>query len=193
MLKNTSERFLRPGRGGQHGATLIVGLIMLIVLTLLAVSAIRSGTTNLRIAGNTQIQEEAKAAAQQAIEQYISTNFTAAIPLAGSSVPATINKANYTATIQVPSCRGSTAVLNSQLDITNPLQAPCFSSSTASQPGIVFASGVQATVSQSWCFDQQWEVRSNASGAGGNGADVTAVQGVALRVAAGTTCTVALQ
>ena len=58
----------------QRGATLIVGLIMLIALTLLVVSAIRSGTTNLRIAGNTQIQEEAKAAAQQAIEQYISTN-----------------------------------------------------------------------------------------------------------------------
>lgn len=175
----------------QRGATLIVGLIMLIALTLLVVSAIRSGTTNLRIAGNTQIQQEAKAAAQQAIEQYISTNFTAAIPLVGSNgVPAIINKASYTATVAVPACRGSTAVLNSQLDITNPLQAPCFSSSTSSQPGIVFASGVSATVTQSWCFDQQWEVRSSA---GGNGADVTAVQGVALRVAAGTTCTVTPQ
>ena len=56
----------------QHGATLITALIMLIVLTLLVVSGIRSSSTNLRIAGNMQMQEEATAAAQQAIENVIS-------------------------------------------------------------------------------------------------------------------------
>ena len=56
----------------QNGATLITALIMLIVLTLLVVSGIRSSNTNLRIAGNMQMQEEAVAAAQQAIESVIS-------------------------------------------------------------------------------------------------------------------------
>ena len=57
----------------QNGATLITSLIMLIVLTLLVVSGIRSSNTNLRIAGNMQMQEEAITAAQFAIERVISS------------------------------------------------------------------------------------------------------------------------
>ena len=60
-------------RKRQIGATLITALIMLIVLTLLVVSGIRASNTNLRIAGNMQMQAEAIAAAQQAIEKAIST------------------------------------------------------------------------------------------------------------------------
>ena len=56
----------------QSGATLVTALIMLIMLTMLVVSGIRSSNTNLRIAGNMQMQEEAAAAAQQAIERVIS-------------------------------------------------------------------------------------------------------------------------
>ena len=58
----------------QSGATLITALIMLIVLTLLVVSGIRSSNTNLRIVGNMQMQEEAVAAAQQAIERVLSSS-----------------------------------------------------------------------------------------------------------------------
>ena len=61
-------------RKRQIGATLITALIMLIVLTLLVVSGIRASNTNLRIAGNMQLQEEATAAVQQAIEKAISTS-----------------------------------------------------------------------------------------------------------------------
>ena len=69
----------------QTGATLITALIMLIVLTLLVVSGIRSSSTNLRIAGNMQMQEEAIAAAQQAIENVISTtDFNAAPQIVGN-------------------------------------------------------------------------------------------------------------
>ena len=58
----------------QRGATLIVSLIMLVVLTLLVVSGIRFSSSNLRIAGNMQAQEEAATLAQQVIEQIISNN-----------------------------------------------------------------------------------------------------------------------
>lgn len=57
----------------QRGATLITALIMLVVMTLLVVSGIRASNTNLRIAGNMQMQEEATVAVQQAIEKAIST------------------------------------------------------------------------------------------------------------------------
>ena len=55
----------------QSGVTLVVSLIMLVVVTLLAVYAIRSSNTNLRIAGNAQVQAEAEAATDVAIAQVI--------------------------------------------------------------------------------------------------------------------------
>ena len=51
-----------------------MGMIMLVLLTLFVLSAINSGTINLRISGNTQAQDEARAAAQQAIEQVVSSS-----------------------------------------------------------------------------------------------------------------------
>ena len=47
----------------QKGMTLVVALVMLVVLTLLVVSAIRFGNINLRIAGNAQSEAEATSAA----------------------------------------------------------------------------------------------------------------------------------
>lgn len=87
-------------RNRQRGATLLVGLIMLVVLTLLAVSAIRSSNTNLRIVGNMQMREEAAAAAQQAIEQVISS--------ASLTVPTPqtvdVNGKAYAVTVSTPVC-----------------------------------------------------------------------------------------
>ena len=57
----------------QRGVTLVVTLIMLVLLTLFAISAINSAMINLRIAGNMQFQDEARAAGQVAIERYISS------------------------------------------------------------------------------------------------------------------------
>jgi hypothetical protein len=56
----------------EQGATLVVTLIMLVLLTLFAISAINSGMVNLRIAGNMQAQDEGRAAGQVAIERLIS-------------------------------------------------------------------------------------------------------------------------
>jgi len=57
----------------QRGATLIVSLIMLVVLTLFAVSAINLSNTNLKIVGNMQAQKMMELAAQDAIEQMLSS------------------------------------------------------------------------------------------------------------------------
>jgi Tfp pilus assembly protein PilX len=65
----------------QQGSTLLVGMIMLILLTLIAVSAIESTTSSIQMVGNAQFREEATAAAQQAIENVISTStFTTTPP-----------------------------------------------------------------------------------------------------------------
>jgi len=171
----------------QRGSTLIVALIMLVVLTLLVISSVRSGNTNLRIAGNMQMQSEAAAAAQQAIEQVVSGNFTATP--ASSVISVDINNdgnPDYTANVSAPACTGSVPLTNASLNMSNPNDVPCFSSSTTSNTGIMFASGTPATSSQSWCFDQQWDVGTTATG--GTGASVEVHQGVSLRVPAGTSC-----
>jgi hypothetical protein len=64
-------------RQRQRGVAMVIGMIMLVLITLLVVSAINSGSVNLRIAGNMQAEEGARAVAQQAIEQVMgaSANF----------------------------------------------------------------------------------------------------------------------
>lgn len=99
----------------QSGASLVISLVMLLVLTLLVVSAIRSNNTNLRIAGNVQAKAEATAAAQQAIEQVISTTeiFTA-------RAARTIAVGRYTVEVGAPECRTSKVVENDTSSDINP-------------------------------------------------------------------------
>src|SRR5258706_13068838 len=60
-------------RYSQQGATLIVSLIMLVVITLFAISAINLSSMNLKIAGNMQTQRLMEMAAQDAIERMVSS------------------------------------------------------------------------------------------------------------------------
>jgi type II secretory pathway component PulK len=56
----------------QRGAVLVVSLLMLLVMTLLAVSSISSSNVNLLIVNNVQNSLQTEAVAQQAIEQSLS-------------------------------------------------------------------------------------------------------------------------
>ena len=56
----------------ERGATLIVSLIMLLLLSLLAANSFTLAKGNLQIAGNLQQREQDLAAAQQAIELVVS-------------------------------------------------------------------------------------------------------------------------
>jgi Tfp pilus assembly protein PilX len=59
---------MKHGSGKQRGVTLLISLIMLVVLTLFAVTMIRLSNTNVVVVGNMQTQRYLAAAAQQAIE-----------------------------------------------------------------------------------------------------------------------------
>ena len=66
----------RRVRRRQRGMTLIMALIMLVVLTLLALTSFNLGKSNLQIVSNMQTRNESIAAAHEVIEQAISnTNF----------------------------------------------------------------------------------------------------------------------
>lgn len=65
----------------QGGAALVVGLILLLVLTILAVSGVMTSTLELRMVGNTQLQERAFQAAEVAVEDALAN------PVLSTSVP----------------------------------------------------------------------------------------------------------
>jgi type IV pilus assembly protein PilX len=83
-------------RKQQDGAALVVGLMLLVILTLLAISGMGTATTELVMAGNEQFQNRAFQAAETGIERVIgagtfnpmSTTQTSA-SLAMSGKPAT--------------------------------------------------------------------------------------------------------
>jgi len=171
----------------QQGATLITALVMLIVLTLMVVSALRSSLTNLKIAGNKQIQEEVVVAAQQATEVMLSSDFTKTPASAVYNID--INNDNtpdYTATIKPPVCTGDTPLNNS----TPGLPPQCISSGKLDNSGIIFTSGV-ALSGTSWCDAQQWDLDTTVTDTR-TGAGEVIHQGVSTIVQAGTTCDVAL-
>ncbi len=178
-----NSQFTRNVPGTQKGATLITALVMLVVLTLLVISAIRSSTVNLQITGNVQIQSEAIAAAQQATEQILSSNFTVnpvavTIPIYLTNNPT----ADYSAQVAIPTCIGSRALLNNEPN----LPPQCISSGSSQNTGILFASG-PVLGGTSWCYAQQWEVQTNVTDQR-TGAQAEIHQGVSLNVPAGTTC-----
>jgi len=61
------NRSFRPQR--QSGVALVVGLLLLLVLTILAISGMTTATLELQMAGNEQYQERAFQAAEAGVEQ----------------------------------------------------------------------------------------------------------------------------
>jgi type IV pilus assembly protein PilX len=59
----------RPAKLAQRGAALVVGLLLLLVLTLLAISGMNTSTLELVMAGNTQFYQNAFQASETGIER----------------------------------------------------------------------------------------------------------------------------
>jgi len=175
-------------RRAQAGLTLVVSMIMLIVLTLLVVSAIRFGNINLRIAGNVQSQVEGAAAAQVAIEQVIQAanngaNLSAPIP--AQPVTVSTGGTSYPVTVAQPKCTMSKNVDTKSLQPdTNPADRLCFGQT---DPDKLIGAGGAMTTTPSSCKDQQWEIAATV-GDGSSGTNVTMLQGVALRVGEEVNC-----
>ena len=152
----------RHRAAAQSGSALVVSLIMLTLLTLFVLSAINSGTINLRVAGNTQSQDEARATAQQAIEQFISSyvNFFP-VPAALAATGYDINNdgaADYSVSIATPVCkRAAQQVPPRSVDCANGLK---------STPPLV-------------CWDTLWDVTATATDAK-TGAKQVITQGVSI-------------
>jgi len=159
----------------QRGIVLILSLIMLVVLTLLAVSAIRLSTVNLRTVANAQARSEAMSAAQRTIDCVLSSNFAENVtsitgivtgPCAHPSASPIIEGGkNYTVVIATPCLARSAPVLNIALDITNAAEKTCQKGASA----------------YSQCSDTIWQIRATST-SGWFGASVAITQGIGIRM-----------
>ena len=179
---------MNPPSFRQHGAALFVSLVMLVVITLFVVSAINMSTVNLRITANTQARGEAIAAAQQAIEQVVSTNFpvnpqeqTIAVNLHNDST-----KTDYTVTVARPTCVNTVPISQEELaqrDNSDPDDVACRGSASVQNAGMA-----PPLENNSYCKTQQWDVAASVNDGAFSATSVTVHQGIARRVDIGKTC-----
>jgi Tfp pilus assembly protein PilX len=93
----------------QRGISLVMSLIMLVVLTMIAISATYSTSSSIRIVGNMQMQDEALTAAQAAIDKKLSSLNTFTTP-ASADIEIDVNRdgaTDYTVTVAAPVCMSS--------------------------------------------------------------------------------------
>jgi len=90
---------MRPIGRKQQGSVLVVCLIMLVLLTMFALTSINSSVVNLKIVGNSQSLKSLENSALQAIEQVISD-------LASFQTPAaqTVTVNGYSIAVTAPAC-----------------------------------------------------------------------------------------
>ena len=98
----SAPRFARR----QQGATLVVVLVMLAVLTLFAVAVINLSNLNAKAVGNMQQRKNAESVAQGAIEQVLSTSANFYSPAAAITVAGL--PTGMTATVSNRVCLGAT-------------------------------------------------------------------------------------
>ncbi len=178
-------------RSRQQGVTLLVGMIMLVVLTLLVVFALRSSNTGIKIAGNLQARVEADGAALKAIETVIE-EFKLASDVSlilgyPASTPLTLQIGDKTFSVVVtkPTCEMEVPVLEKDLDASDPFDVPCIEGSSGFDPAIT-AGGVLSS-KPSACKQQRWVMQADVSDQT-TGASVSHVQGIAVRVATNVVC-----
>ena len=159
----------RPGR--QRGATLLIALIMLVVLTLFAITAIRTGNIGFRIVGNQQSQKLMEAAAQEAIEQVVSNlgNFDAATVIAPTATTAQRVCVNTTAGDPPVAIPPATCASGTQVDVS-PVR--CISTRRSQYDSLTQP---MAT------FDNVWEVIATVTDTV-SGAKATYHQGIKIRM-----------
>ena len=182
----------------QRGATLIVTLVMLIMLTLFAISAMNTSTTNLQVVGNMQMRHEGLRATQEGIEATLSTTQFLNTPLDAVANPCGVQNTLCTdlngdgvpdlttRLTPAPACKQARTIKVSELSIAGP-NSEDVGCLQAQQQGTFAVAGAQ-TSGDSLCGQTVWEITAQTlnSGAGTATSDVnvSATQGVGVRMKA---------
>lgn len=174
-------------RHRERGITLVVSLIMLVVLTLIVVSAIQFGNISLKISGNAQAEAEATAATQVAIEKMMKEiNAATKIDLvpAQPAMQVSTGGATYTVKVEKPACVLTSNIVTTELDPSKADDLPCYEGDPNEK---LFDVNGKVIGQPTACKNQQWEIAASVDDAA-TGAKVSMLQGVAVRVEAKVGC-----
>jgi hypothetical protein len=177
---------IRPLR--QQGVTLVVSLIMLVVLTVLVVSVIRFTNIHLKISGNMQVETEAQAAAQVALESTVDAiNAAPNISAIAAQPNLTVSTGgiSYAVSVAKPACVFTKNIPTSELDPTKAGDQKCFESGDQGEK--LVTSNNTLTQPPTACKDQQWDVVASVDDKD-SGAKTSLLQGVSVRVGAEVVC-----
>jgi Tfp pilus assembly protein PilX len=101
----------------QRGSTLIVGLVMLVLMTLVALAAINMSTGNLKVVANMQYQQEARSAAQAAINQVLSSAaYTKTPSSAPTLIDVVVNGTTYHVGLTQPCLKSVSSISVAEID-----------------------------------------------------------------------------
>lgn len=165
---------------GQEGAALIVGLIMLVLLTLMAVTSFNLSKGNLQVVGNMQFRNEALRAAEEMVERAVSTPAALEASSAGDVDVNGDGVADVRVTV-TPRLVQAFVKRNSQIVLSEPGQIGC-------SLGAVQSFGVAgAATGNSLCAAAVYDLAVVATQASTN-AKVVLHQGVALQMPADKVC-----
>ena len=157
-------------RAGQRGMALVVGLILLALMTVMAITGFNIGRTSLDIVGNMQSRQEVVAAANSAIQEALSTTRLFQSPTAVYLNPCSgANTRCYdtngddvddiTVTLSTPRCIQSQVIPNAALDLSS-LTSPQAGCST----GVSQTFGTEGAQSGgSLCANSVWELVATAT------------------------------
>ena len=181
----------------QQGATLIVTLVMLIMLTLFAISAMNTGNINLKIVGNMQTRSEASEISQGVIDTTLSQPQFIESP--ANAIPNPCGTANTicsdvnadgtsdytTKLVPNPACVQARVIKIKELNIV--VGSDDLACVQAQQQGTFGVQGAAGS-GDSLCGNSVWEVTAQTLAAGSTAAtstvNVTTTQGIAVRIKA---------
>jgi Tfp pilus assembly protein PilX len=173
----------------QRGVVMVVGLIMLVLMTLMALTTLNLGKSSLQIVGNMQLRKQVLAAAQEAIEDAVSTTRLFLSPTAIYTNPCTgantkcidIDGDGHpdltVALTPTPNCVKAQIIKNAFMNLNlNDANDQACVLSTNQTFGVAGSS-----TANSLCSDTVWQVRAVATD-NVTQAKVTVTEGVAVRV-----------
>ena len=179
-------------RSKQQGVALFVGMIMLVLITLLAITSFNLGSGSLQAISNIQVRNQATASAQHVIDEIISTpkfidNPSVPVPLGGGTYGTQKSYdvsgdgvVDVTVDVEVPlKCVQGFPIESSRLDLTKQEDLACTIGVGETNQTL----GVEgASTGFSYCAQTVWEVHATATDPVTNAkADIT--EGVSVRVA----------
>jgi hypothetical protein len=182
-------------RRREGGATLLVTMVMLVIITLFALTAFNTSNSNLKMAGNMQIRSEAMAASARTIEETISYPKLTETP--SNAIPKPCGQANTICTdlngdgiaelttklTPDPACDQGRKIKVAELNFR--ISQGDLACVEAQQQGTFAVIGAAPT-GDSLCGQTVWKIRAETmtTGAAAGASDVNAaiVQGIGVRV-----------